>query len=138
MWREAEAAYFLQKIAHRDARRLPGDRLLQMAVYNNAALASSYYPGAPLGKICPGAHADLILVDYQPATPMIVDNLAGHLVFGFNESMITTTIVAGKILMKERKLLTLDEEVIKARSRELAAEFWKRYERIVPKEPVLG
>ncbi len=50
MWREAEAAYFLQKIAHRDARRLPGDRLLQLAVYNNAALASSYYPGAPLGK----------------------------------------------------------------------------------------
>jgi len=138
MWREAEAAYFLQKIKHRDGRRLPGDQLLQMAIYNNAALASAYYPEASLGVIEPGAYADLIFVDYKPATPLTADNLAGHFVFGFNESMITATIVAGQVLMKDRVLLTLNEDEIKAKSRELAPALWERYEKLVPADHVLG
>ena len=138
MWREAEAAYFLQKIKHRDGRRLPGDQLLQMAIYNNAALASTYYPSAHLGVIEPGAYADLIFVDYKPATPLTVKNLAGHFVFGFNESMITTTIVAGQVLMQDRVLLTIDEDEIKAKSRELAPTLWERYAALVPDNPVLG
>jgi hypothetical protein len=42
--------------------------------------------------------------------------------------MITTTIVGGKMLMKDRELLTLDEAEITAKARELSAETWKRYE----------
>jgi putative selenium metabolism protein SsnA len=138
MWREAEAAYFLQKIHHRDSRRLTGDQLLQIAVYNNAALASTYFPEAPLGVIEPGAYADLIFVDYHPATPMTVENLSGHFVFGFNESLITTTIVNGVVLMKDRVLVGLDEERIKARSRQIVPAFWQRYAALVPGDPVLG
>ncbi len=138
MWKEAEAAAFLQRHQHRDVRRMPGDQLLQLAVYNNAALASAYYPEAPIGVLRPGAAADLILVDYQPATPLTADNLAGHLVFAFNESMITTTIVDGKILMRDRRLLTLDEQRIKARARELTPALWRRFASLVPTDPVLG
>jgi len=138
MWREAEAAYFLQKIKHRDGRRLPADQLLQIAIYNNAALASAYFPESRLGVIEPGAFADLIFVDYKPATPMTVENIAGHFIFGFNESMITTTIVNGQVLMKDRKLTTLDEDEIKAKSREIVPDFWKRYEKLVPDDHVLG
>jgi putative selenium metabolism protein SsnA len=138
MWREAEAAYFLQKIKHRDGRRLPGDQLLQMAIYNNAALASAYFTESQVGVIEPGAYADLIFVDYKPTTPMTVENLAGHYVFGFNESMITTTIVNGQVLMKDRVLTTLDEDEIKARSRAIVPEFWARYQKLVPDDHVLG
>jgi putative selenium metabolism protein SsnA len=138
MWKEAETAYYLQKIWRRDGRRLPADQLIEMLVYNNAALASTYFPEARLGVIEPGAFADLIFLDYHPTTPLGVENLPGHLVFGFNESMITTTIVNGQVLMRDRALLTLDEEAITARSRELAAAFWKRYEALVPTGPVLG
>ncbi len=138
MWREAESAYFLQKIHHRDARRLSGDQLLKIAVHNNAALASAYFSEAPLGVIEPGAYADLIFLDYHPAAPLTVENLSGHLVFGFDESMITTTIVGGKLLMRDREFVGIDEERIKSRSRELAAAFWKRYPGLVPNKPVLG
>jgi putative selenium metabolism protein SsnA len=138
MWREAETAAFLQRIRFRDSRRLPGDQLLQMTVYNNAALASAYYPEAPVGVLSPGAYADLIFVDYQPATPLTVENLAGHLVFAFNESMITTTMVDGKLLMKDRVLTTLDEAQIKAHARAIVPELWRRYEALVPEGPVLG
>jgi hypothetical protein len=40
---------------------------------------------------------------------------------------VTTTIVGGRVLMRDRQLLTLDEEAITARSRELAVKVWERF-----------
>lgn len=137
MWKEWEIACLVPKVKHRDSRRMPPDSAIESGVYGAAALASRYYPAA-VGVIEPGAFADLILVDYHPTTPLTTDNLSGHIIFGFDESMVTTTIVNGEVLMRDRVLLTLDEEEITAKSRELAADFWKRYEDLVPLDPVLG
>ena len=76
--------------------------------------------------------ADLIWVDYHPYTPLTAGNLPWHILFGFNESMITATMVAGRMLMYERRLLTLDEAEISARARELALVIWQRYSRNAP------
>jgi putative selenium metabolism protein SsnA len=132
MWEEWKAAYLLPKVWHRDPRRMPGDLVAQIGARNNAALAGQFYDEAPLGVLAPGAHADLILVDYHPTTPLEPGNLPWHILFGFHESMVTTTIAAGTVLMRDRRLLTLDEEEITARSRELAAAVWKRYHDQVP------
>ncbi len=131
MWEEWKAAYLLHKLAHEDPRRMNGSTVVEMAVYNNAALASLYFPCAPLGVIQPGAAADLIFVDYHPYTPLTPGNLPWHILFGFHESMITTTIVDGQILMRNRQLLTLDEEAIAAEARKLAPQVWERYEDLV-------
>ncbi len=128
MWEEWKAAYLVHKLWQRDPRRMNGYDVVQMAVYNNAALAHIFFPQAPIGQIVPGAVADLIFVDYHPPTPLTPENLPWHILFGFRESLITTTIVAGKVLMKDRQLVTLDEEEIAARARELASKAWKRYE----------
>jgi len=133
MWEEWKTAYLLHKIHHRDPRRMGGYDVTQMAVYNNAALANQFFPAAPIGQIVKGAFADLIFVDYHPFTPLTVGNLPWHIIFGFQQSMVTTTISAGKILMKERQLLTLDEEEIAARAREIAPRIWKKYEEEVAK-----
>lgn len=138
MWKEWEFASIAQKIKHRDARRLPPDRLIEMTIYNSAELAGRYFTEAPIGKIAPGAVADLIFVDYHPVTPLTAETLPAHILFGFNESMVTTTIVAGQVLMLDRTLLTLDEERIAARCRELVPDLWGRYEESVPLEPILG
>jgi cytosine/adenosine deaminase-related metal-dependent hydrolase len=111
---------------------MPGDRLVEMAVHQNAALAGMFFPAAPLGVIRTGARADLILVDYSPTTPLTAGNLPWHIVFGFHESMVTMTMVEGRVLMRDRQLLTLDVEQITARSRELAAKVWQRYATFVP------
>jgi putative selenium metabolism protein SsnA len=126
MWDEWEAAYLSHKAAHRDPRRMNGATVTEMAVTNNAALANVFFPKAPLGVLAPGAFADIILVDYHPTTPLNAGNLPWHILFGFENSMVTTTICAGKVLMKDRKLLFLDEAEITARSRELAARAWER------------
>lgn len=129
MWEEWKAAYLAHKLWHRDPRRMNGYDVIQMAVYNNAALVASQFDGLRAGELAVGAAADLILVDYQPITPLTAGNLPWHILFGFNESMITTTMARGILLMKDRELLTLDEARIAYEARHRAANVWKRYEK---------
>ena len=103
-----------------------GYTVTDMAIYNNAALANDLFP-VEVGILKSGAAADLIFVDYAPPTPLTDGNLPWHILFGFRDSMVTTTIVGGTVLMKDRQLLTLDEKEITAKSREQAAKVWKRY-----------
>jgi putative selenium metabolism protein SsnA len=135
MWEEARFACMLQKSAHRDPRRMPGDAVFEMLYRSNAALAASHFPAAPLGMIAEGAHADLIFVDYHPHTPLTAGNLPWHMIFGFHESMVTTTLCGGQVLMKDRQLLTLDQAEIAAQARQLAPQVWARYERFARREP---
>ena len=127
MWEEWKTAYLYHKAAHRDPRRAGGYTIAEMAVTNNAALASVFFPQAPLGVLAPGAFADVIFVDYHPTTPLTAGNLPWHILFGFESSMVTTTIASGKVLMKDRQLLFLDEVEITAKSRELAGKVWERF-----------
>jgi cytosine/adenosine deaminase-related metal-dependent hydrolase len=101
--------------------------IVDMAVYNNSDLATQFFDGTRIGKIEPGAKADLVLVDFDPITELSVDNLPWQIIFGFRDSMVTTTIVNGKVLMKDRKLTTLDEKEINIKARALSKEVWQRY-----------
>jgi putative selenium metabolism protein SsnA len=134
MWEEWKTAYLLHKVEHRDPQRMPGGTVVEIAVHNNAALAETLFGGGRFGVLEAGALGDVILVDYHPPTPLTAGNLPWHILFGMHESLITTTIVAGKILMRDRVLLTLDEEEITVRSRELAAQVWGRYAGLVPED----
>ena len=64
----------------------------------------------------------------MPPTPLTSGNFPWHVIFGMQPGMVTTTIGGGRILMKDRKLTTLDEERITRRARELAPRVWKRFE----------
>jgi putative selenium metabolism protein SsnA len=127
MWDEWKTTYLVHKLWNHDPRRMPGEVVAQMAIYNNAALASQLFKHQ-IGSITPGAAADIIFVDYHPFTPISPGNLPWHILFGFNESMVTMTMVAGKVLMHNRQLLTLDEEKIASEAREkLAPLAWDRF-----------
>ena len=128
MWEEWKAAYLVHKVWHHDPRRMNGYDVTQLAIYNNAALANVFFPDAPIGQITPGAFADLIFVDYHAPTPLTPGNLPWHILFGFQQSMVTTTIVGGEVLMKDRELITLDEAEIAVKAKELATNVWSRYE----------
>jgi len=129
MWEEWKASYLLHKVWHRDPRRMSGVDVARMGVYNNAKLAQQFFPTAPIGVVKPGAFADLIFVDYHPHTVLNEDNLPWHIIFGFQESMITTTIVAGRVLMKDRKLISMDTEAVAASAKQLSKGVWERFQR---------
>lgn len=131
MWEEWKTAYLVHKLWNRDPRRMSGYDIMQMGIYNNSALANIFFPNAQLGVIDEGAAADLIFVDYHPYTPLTAGNLPWHIIFGFHESMITTTIVDGKLLMHNRELITLDDQEIHKIALELAPNVWDRYRNYV-------
>ena len=130
MWEEWKSAYLAHKLWNQDLRRMGGQVIAQMAVYNNAELATHHFGVGPIGVIVPGAQADLILVDYHPFTPLSTENLPWHILFGFRESMVTSTMVAGKLLMRNRELLSLDEEKIVHDAKKVASSTWKNFQQL--------
>jgi putative selenium metabolism protein SsnA len=127
MWQEWNAVYLAHKLINSDPRRMPADLIFQMAIINNRDLVKTLFNGLETGVIVPGAAADLILVDYKPFTELNSDNLPWHIVFGFRESMVTNTIVHGKLIMKDRVLINLDEEAITKEAKEISTFVWKKY-----------
>lgn len=127
MWEEWKTAYLVHKLWNKDPRRMNGNTLMQMAVYQNSALATSLF-GRQIGMITPGAQADIIFVDYKPFTELTAGNLPWHIIFGFRDGMVTTTIAAGKLLMKNRKIMTLDEDGIISHARTLSQQTHRRYQ----------
>ncbi len=127
MWQEWKEAYLLHKLAHYDPQRMDGYTIIQIAVKNNSELISEVFDNLRIGEISEGAAADLIFVDYHPFTPLTPGNLPWHILFGIQESMVTATIVAGKVLMFKRNLLTLDEDEIAAKAMDISKRTWGRF-----------
>jgi cytosine/adenosine deaminase-related metal-dependent hydrolase len=88
MWDEWKAAYLMHKAANRDPRRMDAADVLRMGMTNNAALAGAFFPEAPLGRLVPGAAADLILVDYHSPTPVTADSFPWHVIFGLQRGRL--------------------------------------------------
>jgi len=94
--------------------------------FNNPQIAQRIF-GLPLGELREGGPADVILIDYDPPSPLRAENVFGHLVFGISQATVDTTIAAGKILLRNKQLqLNIDEPRINARARELAGKLWTR------------
>lgn len=97
----------------------------QMLFEGNAKIAGRYFK-KELGVLKKGAAADVIIVNYDPLTPMHAGNINGHLVFGITGHDVTTTVANGKVLMKDRKLTEIDEEKVMADCRQAATGLAKR------------
>ena len=131
MMQEMKAAYLLHKFALADPRVMPADLVLDIAFRRNAqimaAVFSPFCNDFPrVGELSVGAAADLVLLDYYPPTPMSADNFPWHLIFGLDVQHVNSTMAAGRWLMRNRQLLTLDEERIHTRACELSQALWKK------------
>ena len=93
----------------------------KMLFENNAIIANRYFK-KPLGVLKEGAAADVIVMDYNPLTPMRADNVNGHLLFGTTGHDVVTTVCNGKVLMKDREVLVCDVDKVMADCRQSAKE----------------
>mgnify|MGYP002426753586 CR=1 FL=1 len=94
-----------------------------MLFKNNAKIGARYFPDQ-LGVLKAGAAADIIVMDYKPFTPFSDENIDGHMIFGMTGRQCQTTIAAGKVLMKDRVLVNIDEEAENAHILEAAKKLW--------------
>ncbi len=96
-----------------------------MLLTGNAAIAARSF-ARPMGRLSEGACADMIIVDYDPPTPVFDGNQIGHILFGLTGRMVDTTIVGGRVLMRGCELTTVDAPAVFAKAREVAAALWQR------------
>ena len=96
-----------------------------MLFKNNREICAKYFPN-PLGILKAGAAADVIVMDYKPFTPFSGDNIDGHMIFGMTGRQCETTMCNGRLLMKDRQLIGIDEEAVNARTLEVSKKLWGR------------
>jgi 5-methylthioadenosine/S-adenosylhomocysteine deaminase len=114
MWEEMDSAAKLHKLISGDPKVVPAREALAMATIGGAR---ALHLEREIGSIEAGKRADLILVslDAPHLTPMY--NLYSHLVYATKASDVTDTIVNGRVLMRDRRLLTLNDAAAKAAAR---------------------
>jgi putative selenium metabolism protein SsnA len=96
------------------------------AVWQTAPAFVSKMFGYEVGVLKKGAAADIVIIDCSPPTPVTKDNAFGHFMFGVLNSRVRTTIVAGKILMRDFEVMGVDEAVLAKVARALAKKLWQR------------
>lgn len=114
MFETMKMASLLQKHHYWKADILPEQKILDFATVNGARAL-----GINAGSIEVGRAADIVLLERGPNMSPGND-LAADLVYSAGPQNVRDVIVAGKLLMRERKLLTIDEESVVQKARELA------------------
>lgn len=117
------AANIIHKHNRRDPR--PGfAESLGMLLNSNPDLTGIHFQ-RPAGKIMPGNHADFVIVDYNPSTPLNSDTLGGHFLFGLQYGRIDNVFVSGREVMKDGSSVLLDEREAAEKSAKCAKKMWK-------------
>jgi 5-methylthioadenosine/S-adenosylhomocysteine deaminase len=108
----------LHKVFSSDPTVLHADQVLELATMGGARVLGMT---DRIGSILPGKSADIIILNMnQPhLTPLY--NPFSQLVYAASGSDVQTSIINGKVVMKDRRLLTIDMEAVMSDAREIAA-----------------
>jgi 5-methylthioadenosine/S-adenosylhomocysteine deaminase len=117
MFEAMRQAAFLHKLVSKDPRAVPAIDALAMATIDGARALGM---GDRIGSIEPGKRADVIIVNMSSARQTPMYDPVSHLVYVTRGDDVRTTIVDGRILMRDRRVLTLDAPAVQAEARRFA------------------
>lgn len=81
--------------------------------------------GESFGRVEQGYKADLVILDYDPPTPLVRENVAGHVTFGMGSRDVSSVIINGKLVM-ENRTFAVDAAGIYVQAQAAARALWKR------------
>ncbi|MGB5292458.1 MAG: amidohydrolase [Lysobacterales bacterium] len=117
MWEEMRLAAFLQKVDRMDPEVMPANTVLTMATRGGAEAIGL---GKTIGSLEVGKRADIIQVSYDDVHFIPTYNVKAHLVYVADEQDVSSVVVDGKVLMQDKKILTIDTERVTREATELA------------------
>jgi cytosine/adenosine deaminase-related metal-dependent hydrolase len=123
MFAESRTAYFR---ARQDSLEVYAEQFTDLLARGSALMSQHF--GTPIGSLDEGSAADLIVLDYDPPTPLTSDNLAWHWMFALNAGMVRDVMVGGEWVIRNREFVAVDEEKIRAEARRQAQRLWQRME----------
>lgn len=115
VWESMALTALIQKSTTGDPRWLTSRQALHHATLQSARAVGL---GETIGSLAPGRRADIILVDLEGPHTQPVHDLAATLVHSARSSDVRTTIVEGRVLMRDRELLTIDVPAVVEEMRE--------------------
>lgn len=121
MLSELRDAALSGKIDTMDAGALTAESVFRMATAGSASAA-----GFESGRIAEGANADIVVLDLESPRLTPDHDTISNMVYSATGSDVRHTICDGRILMRERNVLTLDESAVRARARESAERLRER------------
>ena len=124
MYEELKFAYF----KHKDAGGplWPGDYLKFLA-NGNKLLERNF--GAKFGRLEKGYKADLVIADYLSPSPLVEENIGGHMVFGMTSTDVETVIINGRLVMENREF-PFDVREIYSKAAAAAKRVWENMDKI--------
>jgi 5-methylthioadenosine/S-adenosylhomocysteine deaminase len=114
MWEEMDTAAKLHKLISKDPKVLTAEEAFEMATLRGAR---ALHLEKEIGSIEKGKRADLAIVDLDDLNQTPFYNIYSELVYATKASDVRTVIVEGRVIMRDRRLLTLNEETIKVDAR---------------------
>ncbi|MFB4163384.1 amidohydrolase [Alteribacillus sp. JSM 102045] len=108
MFQEMRTAALMQKTVEQNPASLTADQIFEMGTLHGADALG--FTGK--GLISPGGPADFIMMDASSLHLQPEENIFSHLIYSASGHDVTDVFVSGSQLMKDRELLTLDEEKI--------------------------
>jgi len=116
MWEAMDAAAKLHKLSSNDPRVVPAEEALAMATVGGAR---ALHMADRIGSLEEGKRADLVVVDLDELHQTPRYNIYSHLVYATKASDVRTVVIEGRVVMRDRRLLTLNEPLIKQKARAL-------------------
>lgn len=110
LWEEMDTAAKLHKLISNDPKVLSAEQAFEMATIRGAR---ALHLENIIGSLETGKRADISIVDFDSLNQTPFYNVYSHLVYATKASDVRTVIVNGRVLMRDRRLLTLDENAIK-------------------------
>ena len=117
MFEAMRQAAFLHKLESHDPRMVPAPVALEMATMGGARVLGLE---REIGSLETGKRADLIVVGVNRARQTPLYDPISHLVYASRGDDVETTVVNGQVLMRDRKVRTLDEASVLAEANRLA------------------
>ena len=114
MFDEMDAAAKLQKHALGDPTALPAETVFRMATMGGARVLNLH---DEIGSLEPGKRADIVLLDTRRPGLTPLYRVYSHLVYAARGSDVSTVIVNGRIVVRDREVLTVDEDEVMERAR---------------------
>lgn len=118
------ATYLLHKVWNRDPRLITPHQVIEMSTIN---VAKMFHVEREVGSLEPGKRADITIIKPKlSSTPINEKTVYAHLVNTVSSKDVETVIVNGRIIMKDRKVLHLDEDSIVEYVHKVVEKFWDR------------
>lgn len=125
MFEVMRTSQMLHRLRYYNMSIFPDEQMLGMCTNNSARCLGME---DKVGSLEVGKKADVVLLEDRSAVPVFENNIYNHIVSSCDRYDVCSVVAGGKLVLKDREFVDVDEEAAREKCREAAVELWERNE----------